>query len=77
MEESVRKEVVYGLEILSPREINVITAYYGLDGNKPMSLDEISDMYDLSKERVRQIRDRAIRRMRKSITRTTLRTILE
>ncbi len=34
MEESVRKEVVDGLEILSPREIQVVNAYYGLDNRK-------------------------------------------
>ena len=76
MEESVRKEVFDGLEILSPREIQVVSAYYGLDGNKPLNLDEIGDLYDLSRERVRQVKERAIRRMRKSLTKNALKTFL-
>jgi RNA polymerase primary sigma factor len=72
MEESVRKEIREGLEILSPREIEVLTAFYGLDGNRPCSFDEIGEMYNLSKERVRQIRDRALRRMRRSFSRNSM-----
>lgn len=76
MEESVRKEVIEGLEILSPREIQVVSSYYGLGGNKPLNLDEIGDLYGLSKERVRQVKERAIRRMRKSINKNALRSFL-
>lgn len=76
MEESVRKEVVEGLEILSPREIQVVSSYYGLDGNKPLTLEEIGERYDLTRERVRQIKERAIRRMRKSISKNALRSFL-
>lgn len=74
MEESVRKEIIEELEILSPREIQVISAYYGLDGGKPLNLDEIGELYDLSRERVRQIKERAIRRMRKSLSKNALRS---
>lgn len=76
MEESVRKEVVDGLEVLSPREIQVITAYYGLDSNKPLTLEEIGDLYGLTRERVRQIKERAIRRMRKSLNKNAMRSFL-
>ena len=76
MEESIRKEVVEGLEILSPREIQVVSAYYGLDGTKPMTLEEIGERYDLTRERVRQIKERAIRRMRKSINRNAIKSFL-
>jgi RNA polymerase primary sigma factor len=76
MEESVRKEVVNGLDILSPREIQVISAYYGLDGTKPLTLEEIGDLYDLTRERVRQIKERAIRRMRKSFSKNALKSFL-
>ena len=76
MEESIRKEVIEGLEILSPREIQVVSAYYGLDGNKPLNLDEIGELYDLSRERVRQVKERAIRRMRKSLSKNALRSFL-
>lgn len=77
MEESIRKEIYGGLEILSPREIQVIVAFYGLNGSRAHSLDEISHMYSLSKERIRQIRDRALRRMRKSFSYNSLLTIFE
>lgn len=76
MEESVRKEIIFGLEILSPREIQVISAYFGLDNTKPLTLDEIGDQYGLSKERVRQIKERAIRRMRKSLNRNAMKSFL-
>ena len=76
MEESVRKEVKEGLEVLSPREVQIIEAYYGLNGMRAHSYDEIANMYNLSKERVRQIQDRAIRRMRKSFSRNSMLTIL-
>jgi RNA polymerase primary sigma factor len=76
MEESIRKEVIEGLEILSPREIQVVSAYYGLDGNKPLNLDEIGELYNLSRERVRQVKERAIRRMRKSLSKNALRSFL-
>jgi RNA polymerase primary sigma factor len=76
MEDSVRKEVVEGLEILSPREIQVISAYYGLGGNKPLTLEEIGEAYDLTRERVRQIKERAIRRMRKSLNKNAMKSFL-
>ena len=76
MEESVRREVIDGLEILSPREIQVISAYYGLGGNKPLTLEEIGETYDLTRERVRQIKERAIRRMRKSLNKNALKSFL-
>ncbi|MBK9253940.1 MAG: RNA polymerase sigma factor RpoD/SigA [Saprospiraceae bacterium] len=76
MEESIRKEVVEGLDILSPREIQVVIAYYGLEGRKPLTLEEIGELYDLTRERVRQIKERAIRRMRKSINKNALKSFL-
>lgn len=77
MEESIRKEIYGGLEVLSPREIQVIVAFYGLNGSRVYNLDEISHMYSLSKERIRQIRDRALRRMRKSFSYNSFLTIFE
>lgn len=76
MEESVRKEVMEGLEVLSPREAEVLIALFGLNGNRPQSFEEVSEKYKLSKERVRQIRERALRRMRKSFSRNSMLSIL-
>lgn len=71
MQESFRMEILESMEHLSPREMQVVSAFYGLDGDKPMSLEEISLKYNLSRERVRQVKERAIRRMRRSINRTS------
>jgi RNA polymerase primary sigma factor len=72
MEESLRMDIFEGLEVLSPREADIIKSFYGLDGNKPMTLDEISEMYDMSKERVRQIKEKSLRRMRRLLKQNLL-----
>jgi RNA polymerase primary sigma factor len=64
--QSLKDEVAQGMAILSPREIEVISSYYGLNGFKAMTLEEIGEAYGLTRERVRQIKERAIRRLRKS-----------
>jgi RNA polymerase primary sigma factor len=66
MAESLREEVALGLNILSPREMEVIASYYGLNGYQSLTLDEIGELYGLTRERVRQIKERALRRLRKS-----------
>lgn len=76
MTESLKKEIQMGLEMLNPREREVISAYYGLDGKQAMNLEEIGYLCGLTRERVRQIRERAIRRLRKSSTRNSLRSYL-
>ena len=65
MAQSLRDEVGLGLNILSPREVEVVSSYYGLNGYTPLNLDEIAELYGLTRERVRQIKERAIRRLRK------------
>ena len=76
MEESLKDEVKYGLSMLSPREVEVLTAYYGLKGRKAMTLEEIGELYGLTRERVRQIKERAIRRLRKSVNKNSLKSYL-
>ena len=76
MEQSLIDEVQQGLSILSPREVEVLSAYYGLNGMKALNFEEIGDLYDLSRERVRQIKERAIRRLRKSYNKNELKTYL-
>ena len=66
MAESLREEVAHGLAMLSPREMEVIASYYGLKGYPALTLEEIAELYGLTRERVRQIKERAIRRLRKS-----------
>jgi RNA polymerase primary sigma factor len=74
MEESLKEEVQQGLSILSPREVEVLSAYYGLNGQKSLTLEEIGDLYGLTRERVRQIKERAIRRLRKAYNRNKLKS---
>lgn len=76
MEQSLKDEVQQGLSILSPREVEVLSAYYGLNGYKPLTLEEIGELYGLTRERVRQIKERAIRRLRKSYNRNSLKSYL-
>ena len=76
MEQSLKEEVQQGLSILSPREVEVLSAYYGLNGHKALTLEEIGDLYGLTRERVRQIKERAIRRLRKSYNRNALKSYL-
>jgi RNA polymerase primary sigma factor len=76
MNESLKEEVRNGLAMLSKKEVDVICAYYGLNGQQPMTLEEIGYLCDLTRERVRQIKERAIRRLRKSNNRNNLRSYL-
>jgi RNA polymerase primary sigma factor len=52
------------MEYLNKRERNIITKYYGLDGNKPKTLEEIGLEYGLTKERIRQIKNLSFKKMR-------------
>jgi len=76
MEESRVIDIKNGLAELSPRETEVISSYYGLNGHKSLTLEEIGELYGLTRERVRQIKERAIRRLRKSTSKNTLKSYL-
>lgn len=76
LEESLKDELRYGMSILSPREFEVLASYYGLNGNKALTLEEIGELFSLTRERVRQIKERALRRLRKSFTKKKLRQYL-
>ena len=76
MDQSLKEEVQQGLSILSPREVEVLSSYYGLNGHKSLTLEEIGNLYGLTRERVRQIKERAIRRLRKSYNRNALKSYL-
>ncbi len=76
MKQSLKEEVAHGLSLLSPREVEVLSSYYGLEGNKSLTLEEIGELYGLTRERVRQIKERAIRRLRKSYNRNAMKSYL-
>lgn len=64
--ESLRKEIEKSLRVLRGREVDVIRLYYGLNGNQSRTLEEIGQKFGISRERTRQIRDTAIRRIRRT-----------
>ena len=52
------------LNTLSPRERDVLKLYYGLEKENPLTLEEIGEKFKLTRERVRQIKEKAIRRLK-------------
>ena len=62
--ESLRTEIERALETLTPREADVIKLYFGLGNHHPMTLEEIGETFDLTRERVRQIKEKAIRTLK-------------
>ncbi len=64
MYESLRKEIERAISTLPQREADVIRYYFGLEGKHPMTLEEIGEKFDLTRERVRQIKEKAIRRLK-------------
>ncbi len=64
MSESLKDEIRRALSKLPDREAEVIKLYFGLDDEQPLTLEEIGDRFNLTRERVRQIKEKAIRRLR-------------
>ena len=64
VKESLRKDIERSLSTLTSREGEVVRLYFGLNGRYPLTLEEIGDKFDLTRERVRQIKEKAIRRMK-------------
>ncbi len=64
MTDSLRREVQRALSTLTQREADVISFYFGLNGEHSMTLEEIGERFNLTRERVRQIKEKAIRRLR-------------
>lgn len=64
MRESLRDEIEKVLTTLKPREAEIVRLYFGLDGDRPLTLEEIGEYFKLTRERVRQIKEKALRRLR-------------
>jgi RNA polymerase primary sigma factor len=62
--DSLRKDIERSLCTLTAREGEVVRLYFGLSGRYPLTLEEIGEKFDLTRERVRQIKEKAIRRMK-------------
>ena len=76
LHESLKVEIERALETLTPREADVVQLYFGLGDAHPMTLEEIGETFDLTRERVRQIKEKAIRRLKHTSRSKILRTYL-
>ncbi len=76
MADSLRKEIERSLHTLTTREADVIKLYFGMDGTHAMTLEEIGERFDLTRERVRQIKEKAIRRLKHTTRSRVLRSYL-
>ena len=76
LHESLRIEINRALETLTPREADVVKLYFGLGEHQPMTLEEIGETFDLTRERVRQIKEKAIRRLKHTSRSKILKTYL-
>ncbi|MFT7589717.1 MAG: RNA polymerase primary sigma factor [Limisphaerales bacterium] len=76
MDVSLKQQIKEALSVISEREAMIISCYYGLDGEPPFTLEEIGSKFNLTRERVRQIKERAIRRLRRASASLELRNYL-
>ncbi|NMM50450.1 sigma-70 family RNA polymerase sigma factor [Marinigracilibium pacificum] len=76
MSDSLRREVLRALSTLTAREADVIMLYFGLNGEHALTLEEIGERFNLTRERVRQIKEKAIRRLRHTSRSRALKTYL-
>jgi RNA polymerase primary sigma factor len=76
MTDSLKSEIARALSTLSEREAEVIQLYFGLNKEHSMTLEEIGERFNLTRERVRQIKEKAIRRLRHTSRSRNLKTYL-
>lgn len=76
MHDSLKTEIRRVLQSLSPREAEIVVAYFGLDGENGVTVEQIGQKYDLTKERIRQIKERAIKRLQKARYSSALKSYL-
>ncbi len=76
LNESLRKEIERALSTLTYREANIVRLYFGLNGKHPHTLEEIGEAFNLTRERVRQIKEKAIKRLKHSTRNKILKTYL-
>lgn len=76
LNESLRKEIERALSTLTYREANIVRLYFGLNGKHAHTLEEIGEEFNLTRERVRQIKEKAIKRLKHSTRNKILKTYL-
>jgi len=76
MTESLKIELNQALSTLTQREAEVVKLYFGLESETPLTLEEIGEHFNLTRERVRQIKEKALRRLRHASRSKALRSYL-
>ena len=76
LSDSLGREIDRSLSSLSTREADIIRLYYGLTGEPPYSLEDIGNLFSLTRERVRQIKEKTIKRMQHNYRSKVLRSYL-
>ena len=77
MKESLATEIDRALSALNKREADVIRLYYGLNGVNPFTLEEIGSKFGLTRERVRQIKEKSIRKLKQNMRKKLLQEYLD
>jgi RNA polymerase primary sigma factor len=74
--DSLKTEVARALSSLTTKESEVLASYYGLNDSQPLTLEEIGDRYNLTRERVRQIKEKATSKLRAQRQHSSLKAYL-
>ncbi|HRS54644.1 MAG TPA: RNA polymerase sigma factor RpoD/SigA [Bacteroidales bacterium] len=74
--DSLKTEINRAVSTLTPREADIIKLYFGLNGEHPLTLEEIAEKFNLTRERVRQIKEKAIKRLKHNSRSKILKTYL-
>jgi RNA polymerase primary sigma factor len=77
IDESLKIEIESSLETLTKREAEILRLYFGLSYEQPMTLEEIGERFNLTRERIRQIKEKALRRLRHTSRSRSLRGFLK
>ncbi|MFP4548021.1 MAG: RNA polymerase sigma factor RpoD/SigA [Fidelibacterota bacterium] len=76
MMDSLKKDIKQSLNSLKDKERDVLVLYFGIDNEYPKTLNEIGERFNLTRERIRQIKDKAINRLRHKSRSSVLRSYL-
>ena len=74
LDESVKIDIERALSLLHPREAEITRLYFGIGHERPLTLEEVGQRFGLTRERVRQIKEKALRKLRQKHSRTELKT---
>ena len=74
LDESVKIDIERALSLLHPREAEITRLYFGIGHERPLTLEEVGQRFGLTRERVRQIKEKALRKLRQKNSRAELQT---